>query len=168
MTRYITNAAVAAVVVLAAGAARAQEPVSRPGWTFVPSFGFSETYDDNVTLFGQLEVDTANNDLISVYTPQADLTFIGRKTRFSGGYTGSLLDYQTFSLFNRWDQHANLTLRRTETRRLSWGLEGHLSLTPSTDALDFDGVPFSHTGARARNARGTLEYRLTERDALST
>ena len=38
---------------LAAGAARAQEPVARPGWTFTPSFGFGETYDDNVTLFGQ-------------------------------------------------------------------------------------------------------------------
>jgi hypothetical protein len=50
-TRHMTNAVAAAAVVLAASAGRAQEPAARPGWTFVPSFGFSETYDDNVTLF---------------------------------------------------------------------------------------------------------------------
>jgi hypothetical protein len=168
MTRHMTKAAVAAAVVLAASAAPAQESVSRPGWTFVPGFGFSETYDDNVTLFGHAEIDTANNDLIAVYTPQADLTFISRRTRFNSGYSGSLLDYRTFSLFNRWDQHANVSLQRTETRRVSWGVSGNLSLTPSTDALEFDGVPFSHTGARALNARGTVEYRLSERDSIAT
>ena len=55
--------------VLAASGALAQEPASRPGWTFIPSFGFSETYDDNVTLFGQTggRQRRHNNDLISVY-----------------------------------------------------------------------------------------------------
>jgi hypothetical protein len=164
----MTRAAAAAAVALAAGTAFAQEPAGRPGWTFVPSFGYSQTYDDNVTLFGRTEVGTANNDLISVYTPQADLTFVGRRTLFNGGYSGSLLDYRTFSLFNRWDQHAQVSLRRTETRRITWGGQGSLSITPSTDALDFDGIPFSHTGARALNARGTMEYRISERDAIST
>jgi hypothetical protein len=93
---------------------------------------------------------------------------VSRRTRFTGGYSGSLLDYRTFSLFNRWDQHAQLSLRRTETQRITWGVQGSLSLTPSTDALDFDGVPFSHTGARALHARATMEYRLSQRDAIST
>jgi hypothetical protein len=159
---------VAVAIVMAAGAARAQEPVARPGWTFVPSFGFSETYDDNVTLFGRTAVGTANDDLISVYTPQADLTFVSRRTRFNGGYSGSLLDYRTFSLFNRWDQHAQVSLRRTESQRITWGVQGTLSLTPSTDALEFDGIPFSHTGARAVNLRSTVEYRISQRDTLST
>ncbi len=148
----MTKAVVAVAVVLAAGAARAQDPVARPGWTFTPSFGFSGTYDDNVTLSGQTGFeppnDVSNNDLISVYTPQADLTFLGRRTRLNAGYGGSLLDYRTFSIFNRWDQHAQVGLRRTETQRVSWDVQGSVTLTPSTDALDFDGVPFSHTGAR--------------------
>jgi hypothetical protein len=168
MMRHTTIAAAAVAVVMAAGAARAQEPAARPGWTFTPSFGFSETYDDNVTLFGQTSFDTSNNDLISVYTPQADLTFLSRRTRFNGGYSGSLLDYQSFSIFNRWDQHAQANLRRMESPRLNWGVQGSLTMTPSTDALEFDGIPFSHTGARALNARGSVEYKLTQRDTLST
>jgi hypothetical protein len=166
--RHMTKAAAAVAVVVAAGAAHAQEPVARPGWTFTPSFGFSETYDDNVTLFGRTEVGAGNNDLISTYTPQADLSFISRRTRLNAGYSGSLLDYRTFSLFNRWDQHAQVGLRRMESPRISWGVQGSLRLTPSTDALEFDGIPFSHTGARALNMRGTLEYKLSERDAIST
>jgi len=169
MTRHMTRAAAAAAVVLAASAATAQEqPAVGPGWTFTPSFGFSETYDDNVTLFGRTDVGTANNDLISVYTPQADLTFIGRRTRVNGGYSGSLLDYQTFSLFNRWDQHAQIGLRRIESRRISWSLQGNVTLTPSTDAMEFDGIPFSHTGARTVTLRGMLDYRVSQRDTIST
>ena len=71
MTRFMTKAAIAAVVLLTAAAAFGQEQATRPGWTFVPAFGYSQTYDDNVTLFGQADFDTSNNDLISVYTPQA-------------------------------------------------------------------------------------------------
>jgi hypothetical protein len=168
MTRHMTRAAAAAAVVLAASAASAQEPAGRPGWTFVPSFGYSQTYDDNVTLFGRTEVGTANNDLISTYTPQADLSFISRRTRLNAGYSGSLLDYRTFSVFNRWDQRAEVGLRRTESQRISWGVHGNLTLSPSTDALEFDGIPFSHTGARALNLVGTFNYRLSERDTIST
>src|SRR5262245_50815114 len=115
MTRHRTIGTTAAVVVLAASAAFAQETAAgRPGWTFVQAFGYSQTFDDNVTLFGRTEVGTSNNDLITVYTPQADLTFLSRRTVFNGGYSGSLLDYRTFSTFNRWDQHARVSLRRTE------------------------------------------------------
>ena len=128
MTRHMTKAVGAVAVVLAAGAAHAQEPVARAGWTFTPSFGFSGTYDDNVTLAGQTGFEppndtSTNDDLISIYTPQADVTFLGRRTRLNAGYSGSLLDYRTFSIFNRWDQHAQVGLRRTETQRASWAVQ---------------------------------------------
>jgi hypothetical protein len=110
----MTTAATAAVVLLTASVALGQEQATRPGWTFVPAFGYSTTYDDNVTLFGNADFNTSNNDVISVYTPQADLTFLSRQTRVNAGYSGSLLDYRTFSIFNRWDQHAQVGLRRTE------------------------------------------------------
>jgi hypothetical protein len=168
MTRFMTKAAMAAVVLLTAGTALGQEQTTRPGWTFVPAFGYSQTFDDNVTLFGEADLTTSNNDLITVYTPQADLTFLSRQTRFTGGYSGSLLDYRTFSVFNRWDQHAQVSLRRLESARLHWDIQGNLTLTPSTDALEFNGIPFSNTGARALNARGTVEYQLSARDTIST
>ena len=166
MTRSM--ATTAAVVLAMAGTALGQEQATRPGWTFVPAFGYSQTYDDNVTLFGEADLATSNNDLISVYTPQADLTFLSRQTRFNGGYSGSLLDYRTFSVFNRWDQHAQVGLRRLESPRLHWDIQGSLTLTPSTDTLEFDGIPFSNTGARALNARGGVEYQLSPRDTIST
>jgi len=39
-------------------------PVLRPGWVFTPSLGVSETYDDNITLFSNLEP-LNNNDFVS-------------------------------------------------------------------------------------------------------
>jgi hypothetical protein len=150
-----------------AATASAQESTGRPGWTFVPSFAFSETYDDNVTLFGRSTAESANNDFITAYTPQADLMFNSRRTRLNGGYSGSLLDYQTFSIFNRWDQRAQVGLRRIETQRLSWDVQGNITMRPSTDVLDFDGIPFSHTGATALSGRGAVDFRISARDAIT-
>ena len=40
------------------------------------------------------------------------------------GYSGSFLDYRTFSVFNRWDQRAQFELRRQETRPRQAGAAG--------------------------------------------
>ncbi len=168
MTRHLVIAGVAAVIIMTAPPAFAQDTTTWPGWTFTPSFGFSETYDDNVTLFGEQDLVTRNNDLIATYTPQAELGFASRRTRLTSGYSGSLLDYRTFSLFNRWDQQAHAGVRRSESARLSWSAHGSVTLRPSTDALEFDGIPFSHTGSTALVGRAGVDYRLTERDQIST
>jgi hypothetical protein len=139
---------------------------SRPGWIFTPSFGVGQTYDDNVTLFATGDASEANNDLITTYTPRADLTYVARRTQVTGGYGGTFLNYRTFSLFDRWDQRAQADLRRTENSRIEWSLHGSVTARPSTEALDFDGLPYSHTGAVALDARGTVGYRLGVRDSI--
>jgi hypothetical protein len=168
MNRRISMTAVFVAVLASWLPASAQEPTARPGFTFTPSFGFSELYDDNITLFGRRDAaEIESDDFITSYSPQAQLHYVGRRTNLGGGYGASLLDYRTFSRFNRWDQQANVTLRRTETARLNWGVHGTMLMTPSTDALDFAGIPFSPTGATTLNGRANTEYALTRRDSVS-
>src|SRR3954466_15562686 len=95
------------------------EPAMHPGWVFTPSVGVSETYDDNITLFGNLEP-VNNNDLVSSVGPEASLTYYGRHDRFTTGYGASFLNYRTFSAFDRWNQHAEAAFRRQQNARFEW------------------------------------------------
>ena len=88
----------------------APEVSYRPGWTFTPTFGFSETYDDNISLFGQGSAEDQNDDYISTIFPAAELHYGGKHTGLDLGYSGSFLNYNTFSVLNRWDQRAKFEL----------------------------------------------------------
>jgi hypothetical protein len=156
--------------------AAAQQPVSgveaisqaAPGWTLTPGVGFMGTYDDNITLFARGSAEDQNDDLITGYAPQVDLTYRGRKTQLGVEYAGSFLNYQTFSVFNRWQQRARVEARRDLTQRLQ--LAGHASMlkTPSTDAVDLGGIPFSHTGAEVVEWLAETSYRISARDSVSS
>ncbi|MBW8860948.1 MAG: hypothetical protein JF601_01025, partial [Acidobacteria bacterium] len=135
---------VVAALTLIGAAASAQErvggsapaPSYRAGWTFTPSFGFSETYDDNISLFGVNTAEQQNNDVVSSYFPEADVHFSGKHTSFGSGYSGSFLDFRTYSTLNRWDQRAHADLRRQETASLKWFANGNMALVPTTDLVD--------------------------------
>src|SRR6267142_6646787 len=68
------------------------EPTRRAGWTFTPTFGFAETYDDNISLFGRNTAENQNDDYISTVFPAADLHYAGKHTRFGAYYSGSFLN----------------------------------------------------------------------------
>jgi hypothetical protein len=154
---------------------RGQEPVassgfqagSPPGWTFTPSMGVGETYDDNVSLFDIHVATNENNDFVTTYSPAADLTYAGAHTQFGMGYTASFLDYQTFSGFNRWAQRGHVDLKRQESARLSWAALANAESVPTTDAINFGGLPYRRTGARAVNGRTSVDYRFGARDTLT-
>jgi hypothetical protein len=174
MTR-ITS--IVAVLVLATAAqAGAQDDAStpgsdtvlRPGWVFTPSLAFIETYDDNVTLFGRGTADDQNNDYISSVAPRGSVTFLGRHTRMTAGYGGSFLNYRTLSVFNRWDQSGQFDLRRRENAHFDWFTHAAGAIVPSTDALEFNGIPFSHTGAKTLDTRTGAGYKLNARDTISS
>jgi len=167
---------VATLIVLASTALHAQERMGtsvpaasyRPGWTFTPTFGVAETYDDNISLFGHNTAEEANNDVVTTYFPQADLHYSGRQTQFGGSYTGSFLDYRTFDALNRWDQRVRMELKREETARLRWFAHGDAAWLPTTDLVDLAGIPFQHTGARTMDGRIGVEYLAGGRDAFTT
>jgi hypothetical protein len=139
-----------------------------PGWTFTPTFGFGEMYDDNVTLFGQRSADDLNNDYVATYFPGADLQYTGRHTSLGMRYGGSFIDYKTFSTLNRWDQRGGIELRREESARLKWFAQGHAAAVPSTDLLELGGVPFRQSGAQTADARGGIDYLVDSRNQIST
>jgi hypothetical protein len=144
-------------------------PMSYPGgWTLTPTIGFSETHDDNVSLFGQGTADEANDDFISAINPAAELHYGGRHTAMDLGYSGSFLNYHTFSLLNRWDQRAKFEMRRQETARLKWTGRASMARMPTTDLVELGGIPYRHTGARTADATGGVEYALNGRNSLST
>jgi hypothetical protein len=168
---------IAASLTLCAGAAGAQEerlggsapmPSYRAGWTITPTFGFSETYDDNISLFGINTAEAQNNDYIATFFPEVDLHYSGKHTTFGSGYTGSFLDYRTYSTLNRWDQRGRVDFRRQESAQIKWFAHANMALVPSTDLVDLGGIPYRRTGARTADGRAGVEYSLSARDAIST
>lgn len=168
---------IAASLTLFAAAAGAQEerlggtgPTAsyRAGWTITPTFGVSETYDDNISLFGINTAEAQNNDYIATYFPELDVHFSGKHTSFSTGYSGSFLDYRTYSTLNRWDQRARVDFKRQESEQLKWFARANLAYLPSTDLVDLGGIPYRRTGARTANGRVGFEYGLGARDSIST
>jgi hypothetical protein len=167
---------VAALLTLPAASAAAQDRLGgdaptftyRPGWTITPTIGVSETYDDNITLFGPNTADQLNNDVIAAYFPGLDVHYIGKFTQVGGGYSGSFLDYHTYTALNRWDQHANLELKRQESAHLKWFGRGSVAVLPSTDFIDLGGIPYRRNGARTADGRGGLEYTFSGTDAISS
>ena len=59
----------------------APEPVYRAGWTFTPAIGFAETYDDNVSLFGEGSADDQNDDYLSTIFPARQRCTMPASTR---------------------------------------------------------------------------------------
>jgi len=145
----------------------APEVSYRPGWTFTPTFGFAETYDDNISLFGQGSAEDQNDDYISTIFPAAELHYGGKHTGLDLGYSGSFLNYNTFSVLNRWDQRAKFELKRQETARLKWGARASLAALPTTDLIELGGIPYRHTGAKTADARGGVDYALNSKNSLS-
>jgi hypothetical protein len=143
------------------------EPAVRAGWVFTPSLGVSETYDDNITLFGNLEP-LNNNDLVSSVGPEGSLTYVGRHTRFSSRYGASFLNYRTFSVFDRWNQNGQVSLRRQQNSHLDWSADANGQAVPSTDLLLYNGIPFVQTGAITFDARGGAVYKFDARNTVSS
>jgi hypothetical protein len=145
----------------------APQQAYRAGWTFTPTLGFGETYDDNISLFGRNTAEQQNDDYIATVFPAADLHYMGKHTLVDMGYSGSFLDYRTFSVLNRWDQRGRFEVRRHETARLTWFGRASAAIIPTTDLVELGGIPFRHTGARTADGRAGIEYAVNAKNSIS-
>ncbi len=145
----------------------APTPDYRGGWTFTPIVGISETYDDNITLFGTGTADGLNRDYVMAFFPAADLHYEAAHTHFGVGYGGSFLGYRTYDSLDRWDQHGNIEFRREESARLKWFAHGSAATRPETDLINLGGIPYRHTGSREIEGRGGATYQFDSRDAVT-
>jgi hypothetical protein len=148
-------------------AATGYEPSYRPGWTLTPSFGYSQSYDDNISLFAVRTAEEANNDVVSTYFPAADLHYSGKHTVVGFGYTGSFLAYRTFSVLNSWDQRGRIYARQQTSERLKWSTTANAAKVPTTDAADLGGIPYSRTGATIVDGHAGLDYQINARNDFS-
>ena len=89
-----------------------------PGWIFTPSIVVGGTWDDNVLLTNP----EANppGDYGSPITPAARLSYTGKYTRFSSGYSGSFVRYLTLTELNSLQQSFNATIDRKANGRLTF------------------------------------------------
>lgn len=149
-------------------ASGAPQPDYRAGWTFTPTIGFSETYDDNISLFGRGTADSQNDDYIAAVFPAAELHYAGKHTNLDMGYSGSFADYRNFSVLNRWDQSGRFELKRQENARLTWFGRASAAILPSTDLVELGGIPYRRTGARTASGRAGFEYGINARNSFTT
>lgn len=126
-----------------------------PGWVFTPSIAFGGSWDDNVLL-----VDPAGDspgDYATPISPTATLDYRGRRTRFTGGYGGSLLVYRTLGELNSSEQRVRAFFQHRATERVTIFAQENFTSAPTTDILQLAGVPFYRIGARSNTAGGGVE-----------
>ena len=88
------------------------------------------TWDDNVLL-----VNPGTNppaDYGSPITPAANLSYTGKYTQFSTGYSGSFLRYATLTELNSLQQSLNATIERRVSGRLTFFGQESFTAAPTT------------------------------------
>jgi hypothetical protein len=135
------------------------------GWAFTPTLVYSGSWDDNVLLHGQ--GDQTTGDFLTVVNPRGELEFNGRRGQFDLAYNGAFLLYRAFNTLNSYDQRAAISGQRMLTKHLTVFFRDNAALVPTTDAVEFVGVPFLRTGSRVNDLRGGIEVVLSKRTSVT-
>jgi hypothetical protein len=146
------------------GDAGSQGPIS--GWTVTPSLLVSRTYDDNVLLRGP--DDPTIEDSITIINPRADLSFRGQRGVFSMRYNGAFLRYQHSNDLNSFDQQGGIGGRRRMSKRNTLFFSANVQRSPTTELLQFVGVPFIRVGSFADDVSGGLDTVVNKRLSITT
>jgi hypothetical protein len=136
-----------------------------PGWVFTPAVRFSGSYDDNVNV--RLNNDVNARDYVTTVGPDLGLVYTGRHTQFTLDYTGSFLLYRELRELNAYDQQAFADARYRISRRVTWFAHETFTVTPTTDRLQLGAVPFRREGARMNDGRVGVEAVLSKRATLT-
>lgn len=136
-----------------------------PGWIFTPAIGLGGSWDDNVLLVNP--GDGPPSDYASPINPSLSLDFTGKRTRFSTGYDGSIVLYQTLDELTSFEQFLRVALEHRATERLTVFLVENFTMAPTTDAIPLNGgVPFHRIGSRTNALGGGFEAALQRDTAL--
>ena len=154
--------------VAAAQPAPWQPEGSTPGWTFTPGVVFGGAWDSNVTV--QTAGEPQVSEWVGLVNPRGELDYIGRQTRFTIGYSGSLEAYRRFDELNRYEQRGRLELRHQASARVGFYARGGLMLSPTTDRLDLGGesIPFVDVGSQLGTATAGATWKPSARLVVDT
>jgi hypothetical protein len=135
------------------------------GWTFTPSMSFGTLWDSNVTVVSEGNPEVG--ETVFLLNPRGEIDFNGRRTRFNVGYSGSLEAYQELEELQRYDQRGRLEAKHQMTPRLTFVTRHSLTMSPTTDSLELNGLLFERVGSKMLNAKGGFEYGLAPRTTLA-
>jgi predicted porin len=167
LTALVASAAGAAAQSTSAVTPTSADPtqIHTPGWAFTPGLIYSGSWDDNVLIQG-LGAETTG-DYLTVINPRGTLAYTGRHTRFDANYDGAFLLYHALDTLNSYDQHGTVSLERALSRQLSVFVRDSAARVPTTDVLEFVGVPFVRTGSSNNDLRGGVTATLSKRTAVT-
>jgi len=136
----------------------------RPGWTISPAMEYAWGWDDNVLVVAN--PDQLVGDTLQIFNPLVEATYHGRRSEFSGRYSGAISLYRDLTTLNSFDQRLGATYRHALKPRLAMFVAGGASASPTTELIEFVGVPFTRTGSYIQDVRGGVEAALTPRASL--
>jgi hypothetical protein len=134
------------------------------GWTVTPGIALGTVWDDNV-------LSLANNDQplgdrTNLINPSVGVSLNGRFDQLSGFYSGTLLRYRQFEPLNSYSQLAYASWRRLLSKRFTLTADESFAQAPTTELVQFVGVPFVNAGSTIQDARVGIEARLTGRTSI--
>lgn len=135
------------------------------GWVFTPSIVFGGLYDSNPTL-RQNDNPTVSSEMVGLVSPRGEIDFNGRRAKFNAGYAGTLETYRDLGELTRYDQRGRVEARYQMTPRLLFRTRHQLTLTPTTDQLDVEGLPFTRVGSRMLTSFGGFTFNVSPRLVL--
>jgi hypothetical protein len=135
------------------------------GWVVTPAFVFGGLYDTNPTLRSG---EGSGGELVGLLNPRTEIDFNGRRARFNAGYSGTLERYRELDELTRYEQRGRIEASYQTTPRLAFVTRHQLTLTPTTDQLDIEGLPFIRVGSTMLTSHGGFAFDLTQRMALKS
>jgi hypothetical protein len=141
-----------------------QGPMS--GWSVTPTLLLSRTYDDNVLLRGP--GDQTVEDYINIINPKGEVLYHGVKSEFSARYDGAFFAYQNSTSLNSYDQHGGVGARRRLSKRNAVFFSASAQQSPTTELLQFIGVPYIRVGSFSADASAGVETTVSKRLSLVT
>jgi hypothetical protein len=169
--RHVVRYLLAVVLAAVASPAAAQPAPWSPeritaGWVFTPSIALGGLWDSNPTT--QNEGSPKSPEMVGLVNPRSEIDFNGRRAKFSAGYSGTLERYQELSELTRYDQRGRVDAKYQMTPRLLFQARQQVTITPTTDQLELEGVPFTRIGSQMVTASGGFGFDISPRAALKT
>ena len=131
-----------------------------PGWSLTPGLLVSRGYDDNVLVRGP--GDPRLRDYITTINPRGAAEYVGPRGSLSAQYDGAFTGYQSVSTLNSYSQHGDFAMKRDLSKRSTFRLNATATAAPTTELLQFTGVPFVRVGVFADTVRAGFERLMSK------
>lgn len=165
----VVTAAITFVPAAARAQTNAQDVPAAPGvgWTFTPSVTLGALHDSNVALRSAPASVASEGDTVFTLDPSGSVRYSGKYTEFSGVYHGRFRRYMELGQLNGFEQRGNLGLQYRASPHVTVFARNAFAAVPTTDEIDFGGVPYTRTGSRSDRAAAGLAAQLSSQTTLS-